>query len=72
MLKIVRTCTAAVLACCGHASAAWAETTTFAYDAKGRVVRIVTQNTPYSIVTRDITRDKANNRVRVVTVAVPR
>lgn len=63
---------AVVLVCGGYAAAASAETVTYTYDAKGRLVKVVKYNTPYNPVTTDITHDKADNRTRVVTVATPR
>ncbi len=42
-----------------------AETTTYTYDAKGRVVKVVHTGTVNNNLTYDYTHDKADNRTRV-------
>jgi hypothetical protein len=56
---------AAGLACALPASSA--ETVTYTYDAKGRLIRVVRTGTVNSNVTTEYTHDKANNRKSVVT-----
>lgn len=50
-------------------STAWpalaAETITYTYDAKGRVVKVVRTGTVNNNVTYDYTHDRANNRTNV-------
>jgi hypothetical protein len=42
-----------------------AETTTYTYDAKGRVVKVVRTGTVNNNVTTEYTHDKADNRTKV-------
>ncbi len=49
-----------------------AETTTYAYDAKGRLVRVVKSGGPNSGTTTNYEHDKASNRKRVQTTGAPR
>jgi hypothetical protein len=42
-----------------------AETITYTYDAKGRLVKVVRTGTVNNSVTYDYTHDKANNRKKV-------
>jgi hypothetical protein len=42
-----------------------AETITYTYDAKGRVVKVVRTGTVNNNVTTEYTHDKANNRTKV-------
>lgn len=44
-----------------------AETVTFAYDAKGRLIRVVRVGAPSNGVQTDYQHDKADNRARVIT-----
>ena len=48
----------------GHAAQA-AETITYSYDAKGRLVRVVKSGAVNNGVTVDYTHDKADNRTAV-------
>lgn len=48
-----------------------AETITYAYDAKGRLVKVVRTGTVNNNVTVDYEHDKANNRVRLKTTNSP-
>jgi hypothetical protein len=43
-----------------------AETITYTYDAKGRLIRVVRSGSVNNNVTTDYTHDKANNRKTVV------
>lgn len=49
-----------------------AETSTYIYDAKGRLVRVVRSGGPNSGTTTNYEHDKANNRKRVQTTGAPR
>jgi hypothetical protein len=44
-----------------------AETVTYKYDAKGRLVKVTRSGSVNNGVTTDYTHDKADNRKRVVT-----
>lgn len=46
-------------------SAAGAETITYAYDAKGRLVKVIRSGSVNNNVTVDYEHDKADNRTRV-------
>ncbi len=48
-----------------------AETVTYTYDAKGRLIRVVRTGTVNNNVTTNYTHDKANNRKTVVTTNSP-
>jgi hypothetical protein len=48
-----------------------AETITYTYDAKGRLIRVVRTGTVNNNVTTEYTHDKANNRKTVVTTNSP-
>ena len=48
-----------------------AETVTYKYDAKGRLIKVVRTGTVNNNVTTDYTHDKANNRTTVVRVKPP-
>lgn len=48
-----------------------AETITYTYDAKGRLVKVVHTGTVNSGVTVDYTHDKADNRTNVKTTGSP-
>ncbi len=48
-----------------------AETTTYTYDAKGRLIRVVRTGTVNNNVATEYTHDKANNRKTVVTTNSP-
>jgi hypothetical protein len=48
-----------------------AETITYTYDAKGRLIRVVRTGTVNNNVTTEYTYDKANNRKTVVTTNSP-
>jgi hypothetical protein len=48
-----------------------AETITYTYDAKGRLIKVVRTGTVNNNVTTDYTHDKANNRKTVVTTNSP-
>jgi len=67
MKKIVLL-TAAALVC---AAAFSAETITYKYDAKGRLIRVVRTGTVNNNLTTVYTHDKANNRKTVVTTNSP-
>jgi hypothetical protein len=58
--------TASILLVFG-ATAHTAETITYTYDAKGRLIRVVRTGTVNNNVITDYTYDKANNRKTVVT-----
>ena len=59
---------ALVLAALGIAPAAVAaETITYSYDGKGRVVKVVRTGTVNNNVTVEYTHDKADNRTRLTT-----
>jgi YD repeat-containing protein len=47
------------------------ETTTYTYDAKGRVVKVVRSGSVNNGVTTEYTHDKAGNRTRVKVVGAP-
>jgi hypothetical protein len=55
------------LAVPGHA----AETITYTYDAKGRLIKVVRTGTVNNNVTVDYEHDKANNRTRLKTTNSP-
>lgn len=48
-----------------------AETVTYTYDAKGRLVKVVHTGTVNNGVTTDYTHDKADNRTKVKTTGAP-
>lgn len=48
-----------------------AETITYTYDAKGRLVKVVRTGTVNNNVTVDYEHDKANNRTRLKTTGSP-
>lgn len=48
-----------------------AETITYTYDAKGRLVKVVRTGSVNSGVTTEITHDKADNRTRVKVTGAP-
>ena len=52
-------------------SAHTAETITYTYDAKGRLVKVVHTGTVNNGVTVDYTHDKADNRTNVKTTGSP-
>lgn len=56
---------AAILAATGSANAA--ETITYTYDAKGRLVKVVRTGTVNNNVTTEYEHDKADNRKKVKT-----
>ena len=56
-------CTAAALACAAAAVAA--ETITYKYDARGRLVKVVRTGTVNNGVNASYTHDKADNRTNV-------
>lgn len=55
----------------GASSAFAAETITYSYDAKGRLVKVVRTGTVNNNVTVEYTHDKADNRTRVKTTNSP-
>jgi hypothetical protein len=60
------------VAVAGLASSAMAaETITYTYDAKGRLVKVVRTGTVNNNVTVEYTHDKADNRTRVKTTNSP-
>ena len=62
---------AAVVALLIGALAFAAETITYTYDAKGRLIKVVHTGTVNNNLTTDYTHDKANNRKTVVTTNSP-
>jgi YD repeat-containing protein len=48
-----------------------AETITYSYDAKGRLVKVVHTGTVNNGITTDYTHDKADNRTNVKTTGAP-
>ena len=62
---------ALVIALLAGALALAAETITYTYDAKGRLIRVVRTGTVNNNVTTVYTHDKANNRKTVVTTNSP-
>lgn len=48
-----------------------AETVTYKYDAKGRLIKVIRTGTVNNNVTTEYTYDKANNRKTVVTTNSP-
>ena len=48
-----------------------AETISYRYDAKGRIVKVVRTGTVNNNLTYDFTHDKANNRTRVTVTNSP-
>jgi outer membrane lipoprotein SlyB len=66
------TALALALALAGAAPAAMsAETITYSYDAKGRLVKVVRTGTVNNNVTVDYQHDKADNRTRLTTTNSP-
>ena len=62
----------AFLAFCGLSSAALAaETITYTYDAKGRLVKLVHTGTINNNVQTTYDHDKADNRTNVKTIGAP-
>ena len=59
------------LAMAGTIAARAAETITYTYDAKGRVIKVVHSGTVNNGVTTEYTHDKADNRTRVKTTGAP-
>ena len=53
------------------AAATAAETVTYTYDAKGRLVKVVRTGTVNNNVTVEYTHDKADNRTRLKTTNSP-
>lgn len=62
---------ALALALLGPAAAIAAETITYSYDGKGRVVKVVRTGTVNNNVTVEYTHDKADNRTRLKTTNSP-
>ncbi len=62
--------TAILLISCSSAAIS-AETTTYTYDAKGRLVQVVKSGGPNGGTTTTYAHDKADNRTRVTTTGVP-
>lgn len=60
----------AIVLLCGALAFA-AETITYTYDAKGRLVKVVRTGTVNNNVTTDYGHDKANNRTTVVRTNAP-
>ena len=58
---------AAIAIAAGAMAAHAAETITYTYDAKGRLVKVVHTGTVNNGVTADYTHDKADNRTNVKT-----
>ena len=65
-MKLVTLVCASIGILAGAAASA-AETVTYQYDAKGRLVRVVRTGTINNNVTTEYSYDKANNRKAVVT-----
>lgn len=61
----------AVLSCAIGSAASAAETVTYSYDAKGRLVKVVRTGSVNNGVTSDYTHDKADNRTRVKVTGSP-
>ena len=63
----------AIAACAGSFTtlALSAETITYTYDAKGRLVKVVRTGTVNNNVTVEYTHDKADNRTRLKTTNSP-
>jgi hypothetical protein len=62
---------AAVLVAAAPALAIAAETITYTYDAKGRLVKVERAGTVNNGVTTNYTHDKANNRTNVTVTGSP-
>ena len=62
---------AIVLLALGATSAQAAETITYTYDAKGRLVKVVRSGTVNNGVQTEYTHDKADNRTNVTTTGAP-
>jgi hypothetical protein len=63
----------ALLAAIQLASPAWAaETVTYQYDSKGRLIKVVRTGGPNATATTDYSHDKADNRRNVKTTGAPR
>jgi hypothetical protein len=67
----MRTVLSAAIALSLASGAFGAETITYTYDAKGRLIRVVRTGTVNNNVTTEYTHDKANNRKTVVTTNSP-
>ena len=62
---------AVLLACIPSIPAQAAETVTYTYDAKGRLVKVVRSGSVNNGATTDYEIDKAHNRKRAVTAGAP-
>lgn len=71
MITALKGLTAGLLLVCSTAAFA-AETTTYTYDAKGRLVRVVKSGGPNNGTTTTYDHDKVDNRTRVVVTGAPR
>ncbi len=69
-VKIMRIATA-VVGLLWAGSVVAAETVTYSYDAKGRLIRVVKSGSVNNGVTSAYTHDKADNRVRVQVTGSP-
>jgi hypothetical protein len=69
-MKTISLVVLAIALLCGALAFA-AETITYTYDAKGRLIRVVRTGTVNNNVTTEYTHDKANNRKTIVTTNSP-
>jgi len=60
------------LALIGASVARAAETVTYKYDSKGRLVKVIRSGGPNATATTDYSHDKADNRQNVKTTGAPR
>lgn len=60
-----------IMTLCAASSANAAETVTYSYDAKGRLVKVERSGTVNNGVKTEYEQDKANNRRRVKTTGSP-
>lgn len=68
----IHTTSIILLSLCWAGAAAAAETVTYTYDAKGRLVAVVRINGPVNNTNTTYQHDKADNRKRLTTTIIPR
>jgi hypothetical protein len=64
-------CGAALAVCISSSAAYAAETITYTYDAKGRLVKVVHTGTVNNTIQTTYTHDKADNRKNTTTTGAP-
>lgn len=69
---MMRLAVVSVLGLIASSAAQGAETITYHYDSKGRLVKVIRTGGPNATATTDYSHDKADNRQNVKTTGAPR